>query len=146
MDSPSRLVVNNPTNSPVRITVKIEARDSTLSPVYTSVFDLETVLLSPSSVSNLSATSDVPTVVFPEAAAAVALPVSIDSDMNGEMNKWYAIRKSIHGRRLMTNSWEDCEPHVKVQVDGKKEKVFGRGVDFKSFLTFEDAVVFLFHE
>jgi hypothetical protein len=46
----------------------------------------------------------------------------------------------------MTNSWEDCEPHVKVQVDGKKEKVFGRGVDFKSFLTFEDAVVFLFHE
>ena len=66
--------------------------------------------------------------------------------MNGEMNKWYAIRKSIHGKRLMTNSWEDCEPHVKVQVDGKKEKVFGRGVDLKSFLTFEDAVVFLFHE
>ena len=91
MDSPSRVVVNNPTNSPVRITVQIEARDPTLSPVYTSVFDLETVLLSPSSVSNLSATSDVPTVVFPEAAAAaaaaVALPVSIDSGMNGEMNK-----------------------------------------------------------
>ena len=65
MESPSRPTNTNPT-SPVRITVQIETRDPTLSPVFTSIFDLDTVVLSPSSVSNLSAASEVPTVVYAE--------------------------------------------------------------------------------
>ena len=57
---------------------------------------------------------------------------------------WYAIRKSIHGRSLIVNSWIDCEPHVKVRVPGRHDKVIPPGVDFRKFKTFEDAVAFFY--
>ena len=151
MESTSRQTNTNPT-SPVRITVQIETRDPTLSPVFTSIFDLDTVVLSPSSVSNLSAASEVPTVVYAEQippanssqflnspkATTEAVPKETD-DVT-----WYAIRKSIHGRSLIVNSWIDYEPHVKVRVPGRHDKVIPPGVDFRKFKTFEDAVAFFY--
>jgi len=89
--------------------------------------------------------SDVPTIVF--GVDPVASPVRHEPSGGcavGKAIKWYAIRKSIHGRSLIVNHWMDCEPHVKVWNVGKTEKIIPYGVQYKSFDTFEEAAIFLF--
>ena len=89
--------------------------------------------------------SDVPTIVF--GIDPVASPVRHEPSGGcavGKAIKWYAIRKSIHGRSLIVNHWMDCEPHVKVWNVGKTEKIIPYGVQYKSFDTFEEAAIFLF--
>ena len=152
MDSPSRCYKQSGTFSPPRTNLDTRTQDPTLSPVYHSLFDAETVVLSPSSVSNLSQSSDVPTIVFAEAFAVEPVVCGSPGGWRGspggiavgKIPKWYAIRKSIHGRALIVNDWIDCEPHVKVWNVTKTEKIIPYGVDFKSFPTFEEAARFLF--
>ena len=69
MDSPSRCLKQSGPYSPPQTNLDTRTQDPTLSPVYHSLFDAETVVLSPSSVSNISQSSDVPTIIFAEAFA-----------------------------------------------------------------------------
>ena len=146
MDSPIRCQKHTTTSSPLRSPIGLRSQDPTQSPVFHSLFDAETVVLSPSSVSNLSLQSEVPTIVF--GGEPIASPVDGGSSGGGcavgKAIKWYAVRKSIHGRSLIVNHWMDCEPHVKVWNVGKTEKIIPYGVEFKSFNTFEEAAGFLF--
>jgi hypothetical protein len=146
MDSPIRCQKHTTTSSPLRSPIGLRSQDPTQSPVFHSLFDAETVVLSPSSVSNLSLQSEVPTIVF--GGEPIASPVNCGSSGGGcavgKAIKWYAVRKSINGRSLIVNHWIDCEPHVKVWNVGKTEKIIPYGVEFKSFNTFEEAAGFLF--
>ena len=146
MDSPIRCQKQTTTSSPLQSPIGVRSQDPTQSPVFHSLFDAETVVLSPSSVSNLSLQSEVPTIVF--GGEPIASPVNCGSSGGGcavgKAIKWYAVRKSIHGRSLIVNHWIDCEPHVKVWNVGKTEKIIPYGVEFKSFNTFEEAASFLF--
>ena len=146
MDSPIRCQKRTTTTSPLRSPIGVRSQDPTQSPVFHSLFDAETVVLSPSSVSNLSLQSEVPTIVF--GGEPIASPVNCGSSGGGcavgKAIKWYAVRKSINGRSLIVNHWIDCEPHVKVWNVGKTEKIIPYGVEFKSFNTFEEAASFLF--
>ena len=145
MDSPERCSKETTTTSPIRNNMDYRRQDPTLSPVFHSIFDAETVVLSPSSISNLSQSSDVPTIIFGD--APIASPVRIAHAGGCAVAKpvhWYAIRKSIHGKTLMVTDWRDCEPHVKVWNSTKTEKVIPYGVDFHKFHTFEEAAAFLF--
>ena len=112
MDSPIRCQKHTTTNSPLRSPIGVRSQDPTQSPVFHSLFDAETVVLSPSSVSNLSLQSEVPTIVF--GGEPIASPVNCGSSGGGcavgKAIKWYAVRKSIHGRSLIVNHWVDCEP------------------------------------
>ena len=64
MDSPIRCEKTPSTSSTLHSRLEVRNEDPALSPVFHSLFDAETVVLSPSSVSNLSLQSDVPTIVF----------------------------------------------------------------------------------
>ena len=147
MDSPIRCEKKTSTSSTLHSRSEVRNEDPALSPVFHSLFDAETVVLSPSSVSNLSLQSDVPTIVF--GVDPVASPVRHEPSGGcavGKAIKWYAICRSIHGRSLIVNHWMDCEPHVKVWNVGKTEKIIPYGVQYKSFDTFEEAAIFLFVE
>jgi hypothetical protein len=145
MNSPSRCYKQSPARSPDPSTSYSATQDPTRSPVFHSVFDLETVVLSPSSVSNLSQGSEVPTIVFGD--VPIAEPVTPRRVYEGSpvvrTIKWYAIRKSIHGRTLIVSDWRDCEPNVKVWNVSKTEKIIPYGVEFHGFPTFEEAAKYL---
>ena len=57
---------------------------------------------------------------------------------------WYAIRKSIYGRRIICESWEDCELHVKVWNYSRTEALIPSCVEFAKFDHIEDAVRFVY--
>ena len=99
MDSPIRCQKHTTTSSPLRSPIGVRSQDPTQSPVFHSLFDAETVVLSPSSVSNLSLQSEVPTIVF--GGEPIASPVNCGSSGQcavGKAINWYAVRKSINGR------------------------------------------------
>ena len=133
-------------HSPSRTTLPTNNQDPTLSPVFHTMFDVETVVLSPSSVSNLTKRSEVPTIVLGDIMERTG---AINGGNNGRTTRakpiqWYAIKRSIHGRILITDSWTDCEPHVNVWNHAHTEKIIPHGVEFKQFDTFEQAVTFIF--
>jgi hypothetical protein len=57
---------------------------------------------------------------------------------------WYAVRKSIYGRRIICESWEDCELHVKVWNYSRTEALIPSCVEFAKFDHIEDAVRFVY--
>ena len=148
MNSPIGSSKGSPYNSPCRTMLATNNKDPTLSPVFHTLFDAETVVLSPSSISNLTQRSEVPTTVLGEILDTTERTGSINGGDNGRTThakpiQWFAIKRSIHGRTLITDSWTDCEPHVKVWNLTQTEKIIPHGVDFKQFDTFEQAVTFI---
>ena len=103
------------------------------SPGFVSIFDQETVVDSP--ISQRSAA--------PSRAPSVPSSPGYSSADDSRLLYWYAIKRSINGRKLITNTWADCEAHVKVMsLDGKRIFI-PDGVLFKKFSTIEQAVAWI---
>ena len=100
------------------------------SPGFVSIFDQETVVDSPMSQRSAA----------PSRAPSSTGYLSAD---DSRLLYWYAIKRSINGRKLITNTWADCEAHVKVMsLDGKRIFI-PDGVTFKKFSTIEQAVAWI---
>ena len=57
---------------------------------------------------------------------------------------WYGIRKSVFGRKIICESWEDCEMHVKVWNYARTEALIPPHVEFAKFDHIEEAVRFVY--